>query len=340
MPVLAPTPLTQQLSDLAFGNDAAADLLRQLDGLANPFGHIDGAVRLPSYALDGRELTWNADRTAVSFASSPAEYFSDISAVSSSSLRALEQSPAHMRSRALNPEPETNSQLLGTAVHCAVLEAERFEEAYVAFKGARRSGAEYELFVARNKGKVVLTPQEMEKVRGCAEALRSTVCVVTGEGQFTLADLIAGGETEKTVYWHDAATNLTCKARLDLVAGPLILDVKTTDDARPQAFAYQAGRLGYDVQAAFYRRATQAIKGTSAPLPFVLVAGELKAPHGTQAMPCDEEEFMSFGERRVAKAMKLYAECSKTQCWPGYPRFEGALKLPLGMRYPSEPLGI
>jgi hypothetical protein len=64
-------------------------------------------------------------------------------------------------------------------------------------------------------------------------------------------DLIKTGEWQKTFVWTDDETGLKCKCRPDIVhckAG-IIVDIKTTDSARPDDFKRQCASLEYPLQA-------------------------------------------------------------------------------------------
>lgn len=293
---------------------------------------------LPAYALDGRPLEWNADRTAVRFDSTNAEYHSDQNAISSTALKALLRSPAHMLQRLQGNDEDTPSRRLGTAVHTFVLEGPRFAREYVVYDG-RRQGLDWELFEASNLGKTVLTLAEHEKVIGCSEAALTAPAVQGADCVYTLEDLITHGQAERNTYWVDEATGLTCRMRADLMVQNVTLDLKTTDDARAEPFARQCARMGYDIQAAFYTRGRRAFDPEAQSHPFLFVAAELTPPHGVQVHVADQEAFVEPGDAKVSKALALYRRCMQAGRWPSYSAPTATLKLPLYERYPA-PLDI
>lgn len=291
--------------------------------------------QLPAYALDGRPLEWNADRSAVRFDGTIAEYHSDKNAVSSSALKALMRSPAHMLA-ALNgsANDESAARRLGTGVHTKVLEVARYAREYVVFDG-RRQGTKWDLFQARNVGKTILSLSEEAQVAGCTEATL-VAPAVQGEGCiYTVEDLVTHGTVERNTYWVDEATGLTCRIRPDLEIQNVTVDLKTTDDARAESFGRQCQRLGYDLQAAFYTRGRRAFDIEGEHFPFVFVASELTAPHGVQVHVADEDEFVRPGDRKVAAALAMYLRCKTANRWPGYTAPTTTLKLPLWSRYPA-----
>jgi len=316
--------------------DSIFDLLDQTGASVPAVGASPLSPKLPRYALDGRPITWNADRSACTFDSTAGEYHSDRLAVSASALKKLARSPAHYRASVTAPRKQTATQRFGTAVHACVLEGARFSLDYVVWQ-TRRSGKAWKIFEAANSRKEVLTQEEMDAVRGCAREALSTVAVRSDDGsEFTLDDLVALGEKERNYYWVDGETGLTCKARLDLTCQHVTFDLKTTDDARLESFTRQATADGYDIQAAFYTRARVAfdpsLAGNS---PFLFVVCEAKAPHATLVHRADRDEFTAFGDKKVAKLMNVYKRCLASGRWPAYDPQSSSLKLPLHARYPS-----
>jgi len=325
-----------QSQDRTMSPDTIFDFLEQASSNAPAVGTSAPSPRLPRYALDGRAILWNSDRSACTFDSTAAEYHSDRHAVSASTLRKLARSPAHYRASVTSPRKQTAPQRFGTAFHALVLEGARFALDYVVWP-SRRSGKAWKIFEAANRGKEVLTQEEMEGVKGCAREALSTVAVRSDDGsEFTLNDLVLLGEKEKNYYWVDAETGLTCKARLDLTCQQVTFDLKTTDDARLEPFTRQATADGYDIQAAFYTRARVAYEPSLAGnTPFLFVACEVKAPHATLVHRADRDEFTAFGDKKVSKLMKLYKQCLASGRWPAYESHSGSIKLPLYARYPS-----
>ncbi len=290
---------------------------------------------LPAYALDGRPLHWNAGRTAVMFDSTNEEYHSDRGAVSSTGLKVLLKSPAHFRTYQCGPRPkELDSQRIGTAVHAAVLEPQRFKTDYVVWP-SRRGASGWKAFAAANAAKVILTRGEYDQVVSCAKSILATEALQDQQGSiFTVEDLIAHGTCERNLYWVDEATGITCRMRADLMIQGVTADLKTVDDARPERFAWQCVRHDYDVQAAFYLRGRKAFDPSANSFPFIFIAAELNAPHCAVVHTADEEAFIEHGDKRVSEALALLKSCQSASSFPGYQRPRTTLKLPLSARYP------
>ena len=159
--------------------------------------------------------------------------------LSSSDLKQLDRSPLHYITSKQEPHVETPSMRLGTAVHCAVLEPERFKLDYIQApeldkrtKAGKEQWAELE-----QSGKIILTSDEYQKVIGMSQSVLNHKLA---------GKLFTGGEAETSYYWHQPVglDEVLCKCRPDyiksLANGDLILDLKTTRNANLKAFQRQA----------------------------------------------------------------------------------------------------
>lgn len=254
------------------------------------------------------------------FPSSVADVFLDISSesyhadeniVTRSKLDALLRSPQHYKHMLSNPKVPTDAMIIGTAVHTAVLEPEKFSQFYVGYSGAgNRSSKEYKAFAESHPDKVILTGKDYQKVVGIRDAVMNFT-------DYPLAQLIPAGEKEKTLRWTDPQTGLTCQIRPDLLLDFAIFDLKKCADARPHRFMWSARDLNYDLQAAMYRIGVRETLGVE--LPFIFIAVEEDAPHGIKLYEAPST-MIKDGEARFHKALETLQNCRKTNTWPGYDR--------------------
>ena len=173
--------------------------------------------------------------------------YAAIPAVNWSTLKHMRQSPAHYRA-ALHapPTPDTDALILGRVTHMALWEPDRLLTDVVVWEGATRRGKAWDAFQAEHAGKDIIRPRDLESIRCMADAVRSHP--VSGP------ILAKSGKGEQTLTWTDARTSLPCKARIDWLTddGDLV-DLKTTADLDPRAFAAAVHRYGYHGQLAHYR---------------------------------------------------------------------------------------
>lgn len=129
------------------------------------------------------------------------------------------------------------------------------------------------------------------------------------------------GRPEVSAFWVDKPTNVWRRARFDWlpepVGGRLILpDFKTAVSAHPGTFARKAPDFGYEVQAAFYLDAVEALD--LGPDPAFLFVAQMKEPPFVVSVIELDVKALDRGRRRVQQALEIYRECTKTGRWPGF----------------------
>lgn len=243
--------------------------------------------------------------------------------LSPSGAKLMARSPAHYKHARENPPTETPALRLGQAVHTLALEG---REAYsgrcaVAPECDRRTKegkAIWSDFLATSEGRTVLTSQEAEQVSQMAASIA---------GHPLAPHLLTGGQAELSMLWTDPETGAPCKGRADLarLEDGAIIDLKTTIDASPGAFARAVINYGYSTQAAAYLSGAAALGFEVRD--FVILAIEKSPPYalGIYRLP---DAALELGKRRWAEACRLYATCLETGRWPGYGEEIAELILP------------
>ena len=246
--------------------------------------------------------------------------------VSKSQLDTLDLSPAifYARHRAADrPAPVAKSgQLEGNLAHCAVLEPETFEQRYVVGKALNRNTKEWKEFVAAHPNRIAIQPDQYEAATRQAVSVRALP---------EIGEALQNGKPEVSAFWTDAETGVACRCRPDWVndcgdAGVILLDLKTYSVASPGEFRKQVARKRYDVQAAFYSDGYAAATGRPV-LGFVFVAVETEYPFAANAFMLDEDSLES-GRQKYRKNLRTYAECERTNTWPGYSTGIDVIRLP------------
>lgn len=242
-----------------------------------------------------------------------AEYHSH-PAVSKSLLDKIARSPLHARAYMDGQRDEpTASMTFGTALHTAVLEPDRFAAEYAVWEGDRRTKdgkAAYEALLAT--GATLISAADSDAISAMAMAVRQHP--VAGP-------LLQDGQAESSVFWQHPASGLECKCRPDWWRNDgMVVDVKTTEDASPAAFARSVAAYRYHVQAAHYMAGTQARR-------FLFIAIEKKAPHAVAVYELDADA-IDLGNRLRERDLQQYASCSEFGIWPGYPTEVLPLALP------------
>lgn len=258
-------------------------------------------------------------------AAMPMDAYRAITAINQTALKHILRSPLHCRYAIDHPEPPTPAQITGDAVHAAVLEPGRFAQQFKARpKIDRRTKAGKEAadqWDAENPG---VTPID-DDTAACLTAMSRAVWEVPIARRL----LSAPGQCELTAVWTDATTELACKGRFDrlttLNGVPHIVELKTARSAAYSDFARDAARYGYHFQAAWYVDGHRHATGTDARHVFVVVENE--PPHGVAVYVLNDAEMQS-GRAQYRRALDQYAECVKSNQWPGYPASAQVLTLP------------
>lgn len=267
-------------------------------------------------------------------------YHADKEAISQGALREIERSPAHFIHSFGSPFSSTSPILrLGTLVHLALLEPAkyaRYELRPHLGDGRTKEGkAAKKEWIASLAPSQVLVDENGERTDVHPDALIMTVQEKTDvEGMAAnvlanprLRNLMQGAMTEATTYWIDEESRLLCRARLDIVTPDIIMDLKTTEDAREVEFSRSIERNDYDFQGASYIDAANATVGNDRYRDFIFVALERNAPYEVRAYLLDSRALARGAARRRAALMTL-ARCIETNTWPGYSDEIATIDLP------------
>lgn len=254
-------------------------------------------------------------------------------AASFTTLSRYERSPAHARWMALHPPEPSAAMEIGTAVHLAVLEPERFDaECAIAPKIDRRTKegkAEWSAFLACNAGKTVLDAQQHERclaMRDAVWAHETAAAMLSGTGHFEVGAI-----------WEDAATGQLCKTLIDRMGSfdgwTWCIDLKKTRDASKREFAKSVARYHYHAQAAMILDGCNAISPRERK--FAWIAVEEEPPH---CVAIYEPNLVveATGRDKWRKWLGRYVEAKRAQSWPGYSRGVVGLELPKWAYYDEE----
>lgn len=246
--------------------------------------------------------------------------------LSYSESKLLARSPAHYRwmrdHPKLRPAP-TYQMILGTMLHCALLEPARFERDYVLAPNVSKLTNAYKDFAQAcvQANQRPITEEDRDKVFGMRDALRTHP---------RISQVLADGRPEVSCWW--TADGVRLRARLDWVAqmrhGTLPCDVKTTADASPEAFARSVYNLAYHRQADWYLNAVEACLADLEPaLPMLFIVVESSPPYACASYTL-HPTFMQLAATENARLRALYKHCMEFDDWPAYDTAITELKPP------------
>lgn len=235
----------------------------------------------------------------------PAAIYHRSRGASNSGLKLVARSPAHYK-YAERKEP-TRNLVIGSALHMAVLEPELYAKTYLNSGAEDRRSKEYNALADKHGGEFVLTADESKKIDGIASSL-------FGECGHLLE---LPGSSELSGFSIDPESGLTCKHRFDKLTDCGIgIDLKTTIDARSDAFSRSINAYGYHVQAAFYTDQYQWITGDNLK-DFIFIVVESASPYACKMYRLDQES-LDIGRDIYRKCLDEYAKCKASGEWPAY----------------------
>lgn len=243
----------------------------------------------------------------------PAATYFAWDAVNNSSLKHFIRSPAHYIASLVEEDEEAIEKNRGTICHGGLWEPARFAAEYAIGPDVdlrtKAGKEEWSSFADANPSKTLVRAKDGVAMEGVRRSVWSH--------PFASKLLSSEGPCEVCLVWRDEITGLMCKARLDKVSldYSYIADLKTTGDARPDAFREQAHKLGYWRQSSWYLDAC-AKNGLSVD-GFCIIAAEVEPPYALSVFVMEQEE-IEIASLEVADALQGLAECKRTGIFPGY----------------------
>ena len=264
--------------------------------------------------------------------------------INASGLKDILRSPAYYKERKENPKEPSWQMIAGTAIHCAVLQPEEYDKRYVVLpdnaplkptqkmlddpnpKPEIASRVQFwNVFERQSEGKIIVLPEKDQLYRRIGKLMRENP---------DLAPMLENGKAEQAIFGVDPVTKKVCKCKPDFLTKvgnyKIMLELKTSDDARPDAFQRTAYNFGYYTSGAFYCDVME-WAGLGKPDGYFIAVVERDAPHGIKVYEVSPEA-LDYGERQYRKALNLYSYCTDTQEWPNYDTTIELLTLPGGVR--------
>lgn len=227
--------------------------------------------------------------------------------ISKSGLDLIARSPAHYFYSARREA--TRAMEIGTAVHAAILEPERFASQYMLLRDVTdRRASEYKQAVKVHGSEYTLAGPEADRVSGMQASVQANPRAMNRLG--------APGKSEVSIFTTDPVTGVPVKIRLDwLCDDGRGLDLKKTQDIRADEFSRSVARYRYHVQAAFYSDVFKWETGEDL-REFAILAVEESMPHANRVFLLDDEA-LQIGRMEYRANLNMYADCMERNEWPG-----------------------
>lgn len=241
-------------------------------------------------------------------------YFTDTALSASGAKMLLPKScPAKYKAH-IDGEVEKASKAMdfGTIVHTLILGAgKKFEVGK--FDSWRTNASKEWAAEVRARRHVPVLEHDLERAKAVAEKIRTHP---------TWGFLFAEGEPEVALKWIDPETGITMRARLDFLRPKIegkrrvIVDLKTSKSAHPEAFGKSIADYGYSVQDAIYEDGVKATGLDDDPL-FLFVVAETEAPYCVTVGYLSADD-LKLGRAQASIARRIFKECSESDHWPEY----------------------
>jgi hypothetical protein len=243
--------------------------------------------------------------------------------ISSSGLRALwQRSAKHFWDKsALNPnrnqeDDDKAAYVLGRAAHHLVCAEVGFADRFIVrpdkapdgrdWHGSNKSCLKW-MAEAKRSGKSVLTPADVESIKGMAFELGVNSMMRAG---------ILTGLVERSMFWRDPETGIWLKARPDVVSTSSgdYADLKTTISVLYRDTQRAIDEYGYNQQGALILDGARALdlEATS----FSLVWVEKKRPHCVRVQTLIDED-LARGAKQNRVSINTFHACWLAKNWPG-----------------------
>lgn len=219
--------------------------------------------------------------------------------VSSSRVKVLlEKTPLH----AVTPYSRAPSRAMeiGSAIHCAILEPERFASDYKVVDCDARTSALYKAACKHYPPALVLTDLEAENIRGMQSSALNKKSI--------REVLDWPSRRELSVYAKCPETGLLLKCRPDIEPYKGVgADLKKTQDCSNLALERSIFNYGYHISAAFYTYVWELATGEHLKEWRLLWVEENK-PHASRVTRLPDDA-IELGMKKVRMALRIWADC-------------------------------
>lgn len=251
----------------------------------------------------------------------------DIEALNASRGKLLLRSADHFKNT--EDQPDTEAQSVGTLVHAMAIENKDLRDTFAIKPEGMKFNTKEGKKWRDAQTLPILESESARKVPLMADAILNHPQAYA---------LIKSAYKREHVIVRDLR-GVKCKARVDMVARDDrnrvgVIDIKTTRDARPEAFAKRAADedFCFDMQICLYRQLVALEEETDLPWCAWIAVENQAPPFGVNVFYPDDD-FIQSGNERLSAVLSLYKTCTETGLWPGYAHGVKCLALPKWRRY-------
>ena len=233
------------------------------------------------------------------------------SACNFSSLKALLTSPAHYQAAINHKMEETAAMLLGTLTHAVALEDKEIDAVCTVkpegLNLATKEGKEWKA-KASEHGLPIISTDDAIHIVNMAQSIR--------QNPHAAQILAQSPERETPLFSH--IQGVPCKCLIDAHGTDgvawWIADLKTTDDASPEAFARKVANYHYDLQAELYSAILSRHHQIESRPYWLWIAVEKTAPYTCAVY--NANEWRESGDAKLDQVLQSWKECTASGEWP------------------------
>lgn len=204
----------------------------------------------------------------------------------------------------------TKDMILGSLVHCYLLEPTQFEADFFMLPELNlRTKADRETrdqMLIENAGKMAVTDELIAQ----AKAMRDSVM-----RNPQALRVLEPGYKEASFWWTCQFSHLNFKAKLDQSCSKHFCELKTTESCEREWFSKHADNMNYDLSLYHYREGLRNIMGLELPAYFIVV--ERNPPHVCQVYRVGDM-FWETGHAKWLRALEQLEIGLAKDLWPGY----------------------
>jgi exodeoxyribonuclease VIII len=243
--------------------------------------------------------------------------YNEIDALNWSTLKLMSVSPAYAQHIFNHPEePEDKAAYVsGRAIHCAVLEPDKFDDRYIArpnFGDGRTKKAK------EAKAAWLESIPDGVEIISIADYDAAINCSVSIQSNEYASKYLDGAKFEHIITWEQSGVN--CKGRVDALTDRVV-DLKSTRRNILHDVERDAAMFDYHAQLAWYHDGAVAaglISGEKLPVA-IFVHATTKSEFVDIAI-LDMEGVsgtLEYGRAKYKKLLNQYIGCKATNWWPG-----------------------
>lgn len=231
------------------------------------------------------------------------------------------KSPAHLKAQMDGPIEREESPALrfGTEAHRALFEPETMDGAFhVKPEGLKFTTKDGKAWQEEHSDRPILTAEDARNLKGVVNAVHTHPIA---------SRLLKNARFECSMFAEDAEGTLR-KFRPDILpnSGNVIPDLKTVEDASPEAFSKSLSKYGWHRKAAYYLDGCRLLGREFTA--FVLIAVEKLPPYAVAVYQVDPQAII-LGRREYQRDLTVFRQCVATGNWPAYPTEISCISLPM-----------